>query len=62
MTNGSTVVVMLLISGHARSAPSASVKSGTSKTTMLQQKGMIWCGEKYHIWHLIVISLTDCST
>ena len=30
--NGTTMVVMLLISGHSRSAPSASVKSGTSNT------------------------------
>ena len=42
--NGTTLVVMLPISGHARSAPSASVKSGTSNTTNAAAKryDMVW--------------------
>ena len=45
--NGSTVVVMLLISGHARSAPSTRVSSCTSNTKHSAAKMVIWCGEKY---------------
>ena len=58
--NGNTKVVMLLIFGHARSAPSASVKSGTSNTTNTAAKRyyMVWWRVP---WHLTGISLTDCS-